>query len=174
MQLTTELDKRNTKQNVKLFVFSTKPSAGHILDSLAYDNLLAYAGAHEYDDNCFKLRRVDEKRQLIWNTVPGMGLIPLADRHNKTLSVLIVGFGSYGAEFFKMLVWYCQLEGYKLQFNLVDKQADYIQSVLKRDCPELLTCGEYDIQIFSGMDAQLSGLDDLLLYAGAVLDRFLL
>ncbi|MBR4863941.1 MAG: hypothetical protein IKU07_05135 [Oscillospiraceae bacterium] len=166
VQLTTELNQKNTKQNVKIFVFSTKPGAGHILDSLDYDNLLAYADAHKYDENCFKLRRVDEKRQLILNAVPKMKLLQLAEKHNKTLSVLVVGLGSYGTEFFKMLVWYCQVEGCKLQFNLVDKQEGYMEALLKRDCPELLTSGEYDIRLFSGVDAQLSGLDDLLLYNG--------
>ena len=180
VRITTELNKEKTKFNVKVFVFSTKPSAIYIIDSIRYDNLLQHASECDYGENCFKLRRIDEKQQLIWNTVPKMKLFDLADRNDKTISALIVGFGSYGIEFFKMLVWYCQFEGYKLQINIVDKRGkleegrDYIQSLINRECPELLkkngsdVVGDahYNIKIFSGVDALTADLDELLLCGG--------
>lgn len=180
VNITTELNKKNSKYNVKVFVFSTKPSAAYIIDSVKYGNLLKHASDHEYGDKCFKLRKIDEKQQLIWNTVPKMKLFELANRHEKTLSALIVGFGSYGIEFFKMLVWYCQFEGYKLQINIVDKRGknngekNYIESLINRHCPELLKKNksfvdgdsQYDIEIFSDVDALTSDIDELLLYGG--------
>lgn len=180
VRITTELNKMNSKHNVKVFVFSTKPSAAYIIDSIKYDNLLQYAKNCEYGENCFKLRRIDEKQQLIWNTVPKMKLFDIANCHDRTLSALIVGFGSYGIELFKTLVWYCQFEGYKLQINIVDKcgkrieEKNYIESLIKRDCPELLKKNgaasngdaQYDIKIFSGVDALTADIDELLLYGG--------
>lgn len=181
VKITNVLNQKNSKQNVKIFVFSSKPSAAYIIDSIRYDNLLQYASDMDFNDQCFKLRRIDERKQLIWNTVPKMRLFELADRHNQMLSVLVVGFGSYGMEFFKMLVWYCQFEGYRLRINIVDKcgkstaDRESIESRIRRDCPELLKTngkvadGEayYDIQVFSGIDAVASDLDELLLYDGA-------
>lgn len=183
--ITTELNKKNSKHNVKVFVFSTKPSAAYIIDSIKYDNLLQHAAEHGYDENCFKLRRIDERQQLIWNTIPKMHLFDIANCNDKTLSVLIVGLGSYGMEFFKMLLWYCQFEGYKLQINIVDKRGKcaeengYIESLIKRDCPDLLktngsnSIGDayYDIKIFSGIDAQTADIDELLLSGGNASDK---
>lgn len=174
VKITTELNKKCTKYDVKIFVFSTERSAPYILDSLKYDKLLEHAHANNYTDACFKLRRIDEKQQLIRNTIPKMKLFDLADRHDKTLSVMIVGFGSYGMEFFKTLVWYCQFEGYRLQINVFDKQARDIAKLIERDCPDLLknNCSpidgdaQYDIQLFSNIDALTSDIDALLLYNG--------
>jgi len=180
VKITKDLNQKNKKQNVKVFVFSTKPSAAYIVDSIKYDNLLDFAAKHEYSENCFKLRRINEKQQLIWNTVPQMKLFELADRANKTLSVMILGFGSYGIEFFKMLIWFCQFEGYKLRVNIIDKlgkssdEKDRVESLINRDCPELLkknrtnVMGEaqYDIEIFPGVDVMSSDIGDILLYDG--------
>ena len=173
VKITTELNEKNTKHNVKVFVFSSKPSAAYIIDSIRYDNLLQHASANHYSEDCFKLRRINEKQQLIWNTIPKMNLFEFADRNNKTLSVMIVGFGSYGIEFFKMLLWFCQFEGYKLQISIFDKRENYVESLIRRSCPELLKekdtkGGEtlYDIKTFSGVDVISSELDALMLYEG--------
>ncbi len=185
VKITNELNRKKSKHNVKVFVFSSKPSAAYIVDSIKYDNLLKHAGEHGYGEDCFKLRRIDEKQQLIWNTVPKMKLFELANRNNKTLSVMIVGLGSYGMEFFKMLVWYCQFEGYKLQINILDKQGknneekSYIETLINKACPELLkkNCcnsdgdAHYDIRIFSGVDVLSSDIDELLLYDGPEKDK---
>lgn len=171
VRLTTELDRKNKKYNVKIFVFSSKPSAAYIIDSVKYKNLLEHAEKNDYEENCFKLRKINERQQLIWNEVPRMNLFKLADRNDKTLSVMIAGFGSYGIELFKMLVWYCQAEDYKLQINILDKQEKLIESLIQRECPELLEknrCkddgeAQYDIEIFSGVDMLSADLDMLLL-----------
>lgn len=173
VNITTELNKANKKQNVKIFVFSSKPGSGHIIDSIKYEKLSDYAFQHREEKSYFKIRRINEKQQLIWNTVPEMEVFDIAARHNNTLSVLIVGFGSYGRELFKMLLWFCQLEGYKLQINIVDKshsEHNYMKSVIDKECPELLKknrCkadGEayYDIELFGGIDATTSEIDELL------------
>ncbi len=181
VKITNSLNKENKKFNVKVFVFSTQKSASYVVDSITYDNLLEQASKHDYGDCCFKLRRIDEKRQLIWNTIKDMHLYDLAkvdpETGEKIISVLIVGFGSYGMEFFKTLVWYCQFEGYKLQINILDKHGrsednDYIESVINGECPELLRVNrsdkdgesKYDIRIFSGVDVLTDDISKLFLY----------
>lgn len=192
VKITTELDKKNgennkkwrifrrNKYNVKVFVFSQSPSGAYILDSIQYDCLLQHAAGDEYGEKSFKLRRINEKQQLIWNSVPKMKLFEVAQRHNRTLSVLIVGFGSYGSEFFKTLLWYCQFEGYRLEINVVDKQSasegekSPVRSQIDRMCPELMRTNcleqlgeaQYDIQIIPGVDMENADFDDLLHYSG--------
>ncbi len=177
VKVTTELNRKNSKHNVKVFVFSSKPSASYIIDSVKYDNLLNHASEHDFGDECFKLRRIDEKQQLIWNTIPEMHLFETADKNDKTISVLIAGFGSYGFEFFKTIVWLCQFEGYRLEINIFDKQnktyngdKNIIKSVIDKSCPELMKHnrtalqGEsvYDIEIFSGVDFETADFKEMV------------
>lgn len=180
VKITTELNQRNEKQNVKVFVFSQSPSSAYILDSLRYDNLLKYAADHSYDASTFRLRRIHEQQRLIWKTMPQMKLFELAQNNDKKLSVLIAGFGSYGVEFFKTLIWYCQFEGYQLQINIVDKEKSQtgekskVRALVDRMCPELMKTnrlemvGEahYDIEIIPGVDLERSDFADLLNYEG--------
>lgn len=179
VKITNMLNEENVKQNVKVFLFDRSPSSSYIVDSIKYDNLLEYAHKHNYSDKTFKLRRVDEIQQLVWHTVPQMEIFKRANE-DKTISVLLVGMGRYGKEFFKTLVWYGQFEGYKLEFNVIDKHTDgedgrrSIESILRRQCPELLEknrCkkdGEasYDIEFFTGIDMKASDFSDLLFYEG--------
>lgn len=180
VRITSKLNKKNTKHNVKVFVFSTKPGASHIVDSIKYDNLLKDPSDSGSVETTFKLRRIDEKRQLIWNTMPDMRLFELADRNHKTLSVMIAGFGSYGEAFFKTLVWYCQFEGYKLKIHILDKRGtteegrSEIEALINRNCPELLkknrstSAGDaqYDIEIFPGVDVLRDDLQEMITYEG--------
>lgn len=180
LRITNELDSRNKKHNVKIFVFSQSASSAYIIDSARYDNLLAHAGENDYDDSTFKLRRVNEVQQLVWKTVPQMKVYDIADRHDKRLSVLLVGFGKYGFEFFKTLVWYCQFEGYTLEINIIDSKLgngmfkSCAESTINRHCPELLEknrCtvdGEshYDIEIYPGVDVSRNDLSELVFYSG--------
>lgn len=185
VKITNEINCRNKKHNVKVFVFSSNSGASYIIDSIPYDNLLKYAEDGNYENNYFKLRRIDEKRQLIWHELPKMKLFDVAAKHDKTLSVLIAGFGSYGIEFFKAILWYCQFEGYKLRITIVDKKRKRkdgtcgVQSAIERFAPELLeknrtdALGEayYDIEIIPGIDVETSDFEKLLFYNGNDLEK---
>ncbi|MBE6870396.1 MAG: hypothetical protein E7491_00395 [Ruminococcaceae bacterium] len=162
VKITNDLNEKDKKYNVKVFAFSQSRSSAYIIDSVRYDNLLNHKnkdGANE-----FKLRRINERRQLVWKTLPQMKLFDLADENNKTLSVLIAGMGSYGMEFFKALAWYCQFEGYRLQMTIVDKE-ERVEKLIKRQCPEFMEKG-YDIKVLPKIDMETSDFDDLLLYTG--------
>lgn len=190
VRLTTELNRRNEKRkkhngkyNVKIFVFSTKRSAAYTIDSVEYDNLLTHAVKNDCGDSCFKLRRVDEIQHLIWSIIPKMKLYDIAHHSGEDrLSVLIVGFGKYGIEFFKTILWYFQFEGYKLEITIIDnkgsRDSDNIKKTINREFPDVLkfnccaTEGEakYDIRTFSGIDVQSSDFDNLILHGDTCLE----
>ena len=74
VQLTTELNEKNKKHNVKIFVFSTKPSAAYTIDSVEYEKLLEHAVEHNCVDTNASLPYVFifEKLKLsnfsqVWN-----------------------------------------------------------------------------------------------------------
>lgn len=179
--LTDEFNKLATKQDIKIFAFAQNESSFYMLDSLRYDNLLNKTLTSEKDDYSFKLRRVDSMRQLIWYEVPKMNIFKRAE--NNVLSILLVGIGNYGMEFFKMLVWYCQAYGYRLEINVVDKMGTMgdksIESLISRNCPELLNYLErheeedmdYSIRCISGVDMDNNTFRELLEYDGADADK---
>lgn len=175
VKITTELNQRGKKHDVKVFVFSRKASGAYIIDSIPYQKLLEHAQKQDFKGDYFKLRRINAVQQLVWNTVPEMNVFELAMKSEGKLAVLIAGMGSYGMEFFKMLIWFCQFEGYELKLTVVDKQpAGALESMIRRECPELLKTnrvrveGEayYDIEIIPGIDAETAALDELIAYQG--------
>lgn len=184
VKITTELNELNRKKNVKIFVFSHSGSSAVILDSVKYENLLPKAEGKnlDFNDFKFKLRRVDEKRQLAWRTVSRMNVFEIA-KHSPDgeINVLIAGMGSYGMEFFKTLIWFCQFEGVKINITIVDKEADgddgkrSVASVINHNCPDLLKynrCEEdgeaqYDIEIIPGIDMQNDTFENIVFYRGA-------
>lgn len=180
VKITTELNSLNRKHNVKIFVFSNKESSAYILDSIRYDNLLKITNGNEVHINpFFKLRRINEVKQLVWKAVSEMNVFETANNNN-VISVLIAGMGSYGMEFFKTLIWFCQFESYKLRVTIIDKQTDgedgkkSIKSIIEHQCPELLhynmTAEEgeayYDIKVLSGIDLETAAFDEIAFYSG--------
>lgn len=172
--LTERFNNENKKQNIKIFVFAKGKESGYIIDSLNYDALLNRAAGAGFDDSTFKIRRVNTIKQLVWRTIPRMNLFECGD--DKTISVMIAGIGSFGTEFFKMIVWYCQMEGYSLELNIFDKcmktdidERCSIESVLARQCPELFQknpCyddgdASYDIKCFDGIDFSNNSFEKL-------------
>ena len=58
------------------------------------------------------------------------------------IRAVIVGFGRYGREMFKALLWYCQMPGYALELHVIDSEKK-LRERLNRDFPELMeTCLE--------------------------------
>lgn len=161
LAVTKELNKRCSEQDIKIFPFAHSRASGCIIDSAEYGNLLNAErvfssgidiGNTEYTPPKFRLRRVDIVRQFVWSQVNEMGFF---DDMNSDISILIVGFGTYGIEFFKTLSWFCQFSGRKFEINIIDKNPD-IRSMINRHCPGLLTVSsinpDYSIGFFSGTD----------------------
>lgn len=184
VEITSELNKRNKKQNVKVFVFGQKESTAHIVDSIKYDKLLCYAEEHNYGDETFKLRRINEVNRLVLNTLPEMKLFDIAEKNGGAISVLLVGLGAQGMEFFKTILWYCQFEGVLLKINIVDSLSGedgkgYIRSIINRHCPEILKRNRvkedgdayYDIEILPGIDIETDKLEEIAFYRGEDEDK---
>lgn len=175
VKITTELDRQNKKFDVKIFVFSRQKSGAYIIDSLDYANLLEHAKKQDFGEQTFKLRRINEVQQLVWNEVPEMKLYELARQYDNKIRILIVGMGSYGMEFVKMLLWFCQFEGIDLELTVVDKRSkEVLRSEIDRECPEVMARnrvrqeGEayHDIEIIHGIDMDRADLEKLIDYAG--------
>lgn len=177
VKITNLLNQENKKRNVKIFVFSNSRAGACIIDSVRYENLID----SQYNDSSFKLRRVDEIRQFVWNAVPKMNIFELAQKADKELHVLLVGMGRYGMEFLKMLTWFSQVIGYKIVISVVDRQTydengkHHIHALINSHCPELIDKNnstdfgdaQYDIEIISGIDMISSDFRDLLVYTGS-------
>lgn len=173
--ITDRLNSNGKKLNVRVFVFACKESSRYVLDSLRYENLLNMQTLTPNGDNLFKIRRVDTIKQLAWNNVPDMRIMERAD--DGVISIMIVGMGQQGMEFFKMLMWFCQIDGIKLEINLVDKahkdENGGIESRIARQCPEIIekNGAEYDIEIFDGIDPDTDSFEKLLFGGGEKTER---
>ena len=59
------------------------------------------------------------------------------DGKEKEVNALIVGLGKHGREMLKLLVWMCQIEGYRVNITAFDKNP-VTASELRAECPTLL------------------------------------
>lgn len=182
-----------TRQNVSIYVFATTAGAGYVIDSLDKGKYtldskfekrvtddprgLLYGDAWKNNridvDGGFYLRRINCVDSLALHTISDKETVTAvreAAKADKTVSVLIIGMGSYGKQFFKTALWFYQLDGYKLEINIFDADTDGNDSVkkhLEQECPELISknpCSEdgeanYDIRFFSGIDCFSSDFD---------------
>ncbi len=141
-------DKFSNRQNTELYVFSTSKEGQLLLDSAK--------------KGFMKVRRINENKALAYSTLRTK---PLLENHTvcnekKILSTLIVGFGGYGSELTKALLWCCQLPGFELKLNVIDKNP-YAESQFRAECPEIMLLngntefGEacYTVNFYNGTDA---------------------
>lgn len=71
------------------------------------------------------------------------------NREEKLLDVLIVGGGKTGRAILKNVLIYGQLgSDYRLKVKLIDKDADYVKSVMSKECPEFNN-KNYEIEYFN-------------------------
>lgn len=89
-----------------------------------------------------KIRRVKEEQSLI-NRILYDGshrifehALPI-NENEKQITAVIVGMGNYGMDMVKSLVWYCQMDGYKIQIEAFDQDEDAEQRFTAL-CPELM------------------------------------
>ena len=185
VKIIERLNHYQKKQNVKLFVFALADSSAYTLESQRYNKLLDAACEHGFAPNTFKLRRINEIHLLAQRTVPKMELFQRS--RNGVISVMLAGMGKFGMEFFKMLIWYCQVIGYKLEINIfVRRKPDSngnggISAVLRRNFPELMqknpcsTDGDanYDIKCYEGVDFETDTFERILAAGGPDAERLL-
>ncbi len=164
------IEKHRARPNTKVFVFTDTAGSECVLDSVDKGELHG-----PKDEEAFRVRRVNPLRTLAQSTVRDANLFDhyVEEDGKKIISVLLVGMGEQGIELFKTLSWFCQMEGYLLELNVIDRRSgdSDIRSVLRHQCPELIdmnNCeveGEshYSIEFFPGIDVYTDSFDNLFL-----------
>lgn len=111
---------KNTKQDITIYIFSTKSEAQVILDSVDKGNV--------------KTIIINEIQQMVYRVLDE---VPLYKNTKDNISVLVVGAGKIGSEFIKAITWCGQIVGYKLEINIIDKNAIKIEKEFSYKYPEL-------------------------------------
>ncbi len=121
------IEQYRSRENTELYVFSSSSEGGLLLDAI--------------DDGCMKVRRINENHALAYSVICNKD--DLITKHHtvsngkKKISALVVGFGGYGTEITKALLWCCQLPSYDLEINVIDKRKD-TEAVFAAKCPEIV------------------------------------
>ena len=154
-----------------IYVFANSDESGILIDSV----MPRISDEHKDAFN-IKVRRVNEKRNLIWSalrqTETDLQLSLPAEEHNgamdkqtpliftratvngsyKDIHVLIVGMGQYGTELLKTICWYCQMPNYRLHVHILDivpKCEEQIRSI----APELVEYNNVSEQVAKSGEA---------------------
>lgn len=141
------IDKFNNRKNTELYVFSTSNEGELLLDSV--------------DDGAMKVRRINENRSFAYSMIYNH---PITEQYtkqgeDKIISTLIVGFGGYGTEITKSLLWCGQLPGYYTEINVIDKNP-LTETQFTAECPEIMKLNnnkevgeaKYSLNFYSGVD----------------------
>ncbi len=150
LEIALKLIQRFSKRsNTELYVFSTSNEGEFLLDSIKKDQM--------------RVRRVNKDRSLAYSII---SQYPITDHYTlhqdrKIISTLIVGFGGYGTELAKALLWCGQLPDYDLEINIIDKNPD-TESHFRAICPEIKELNEnnqmgeakYNIHFYNGVDVR--------------------
>ncbi|MBQ9745219.1 MAG: hypothetical protein IJW21_00150, partial [Clostridia bacterium] len=185
-----------THTNFSIYVYSASASTGYVMDSIDKgDNLLdkefvesVRANPEKYIynfdweksairmDGGFCLKRINSVNALAVRTLADKELLKELNtgmEDDKTVSLMIIGMGSYGTEFMKTAVWLYQMEGYKLEITIFDSSQDKSEyssnntrKILEHQCPEIMSMAGkengYDIKIFTDIDCFSSDFDKKL------------
>ena len=133
--------------NTKLFVFSDEEASKCFIDSYPYS----------YKENMLlEVVRVNDIRSLIYHNldINGIRLFEKAntvksyddpEKEEREINAVIVGFGKYGAELAKALIWYSQVPGYRLKMTVFDENEDS-EDRFRALCPEIQLNAPYTLK----------------------------
>ncbi len=158
------------KVNAEIYTFNTSKASECLLDSVdkgGGNNLTAPV----------KIRRVNAVRNQIYLDLLNNSLFEEAveEYDEKVISVLIVGFGQYGTEMLKAVLWCGQMDGYTLRAHVIDKNPD-IESIFYRQCPGILQRGSqprsgedyYELNFYGGIDVNTHAFNECIENIGSV------
>jgi hypothetical protein len=91
------------------------------------------------------IRRIERVRSFVYNYLWKFGKAALFDTAVtsdddpaiKDIRVFLIGLGKTGMMMLRSLVWFCQMDGYRLSIDVFDR-APLAESRLRAACPELL------------------------------------
>ncbi len=139
--------------NSSVYLFATNTASEMLLASKAKDVKM-------------KIRRVNDVRALVERNFYDNGVKlfenALPDgKGKKIISALVVGAGRYGCEVIRILAWLCQMDGYRVEINVIDSNP-LAESKFAALCPELIDKSnngvyvegeaQYHIVFHSGID----------------------
>ncbi len=118
-------DSRVNNARTQLFVFARSDESEVLLNSA--------------DKGRLKVRRINRKRNMIWDTLRTHSVFDDAydDNGVKVMNIAIAGFGSYSLELVKALCWMGQMPGYKLVIHVFDKERR-CKTTIEGECPEII------------------------------------
>lgn len=182
------------RANTTVYVYASGDGGAHVIDAIQKGNLLIPPATREKlldpafnvnaflqngakksgvtFDGGFRILRMDSVYSLVLDTFCKSRVFEICT--DKVISLLIVGMGEYGKQILKTALWFCQMDGYRLEINVVDSGADKtgrrdIEDVLRQECPEILSknpCridGEatYDLRFYKNVDCFTAAFDRL-------------
>ncbi|MBQ3489051.1 MAG: hypothetical protein IJA86_00490 [Clostridia bacterium] len=141
------IDRYRNIPNTELFIFSDEEESKCFLDSYPYA---------EKENMCLKVVRVNDIRSLIYHNldINGIRLFERShvcpshedpNRQEREIHAVIVGFGKYGTELTKALLWYCQVPGYRVKMTVFDENEE-TQDRFKAMCPEIQVGTPYTLK----------------------------
>ena len=163
LQLIERCHKNYNFDTTHVYVFANSDESSILIDSVISKLAKKEVDGKEVEVPFnIKVRRVNEKRNLIWNalcqseseldltyddegeaqnanneTVPAIFSRARQDGEKKVIDVLIVGLGQYGTELLKTVCWYCQMPGYTLNVHVFDGLAN-CQEKIRSIAPDLV------------------------------------
>ncbi len=160
-------DSRVNNARTQLFVFARSDESEVLLNSA--------------DKGKLKVRRVNRKRNMIWDTLRTHSVFDDAydDNGVKVMNIAIAGFGSYSSELIKALCWVGQMPGYKLVIHVFDKE-NRAETTIAGECPEIIKyngvrmegCPYYDIRFHNNVDVLGGKFNEDLKAAGRITTFF--
>ena len=118
-------------ENTKLYLFSDNVQSKCLFQSYTKE---------ERSRMRIEVMRINEIRSLIYSNLyeNGIRLFENAEEEDghRVIKASIVGFGKYGGEMLKALLWYCQLPEYEVRIKVIDREGDAVAK-LEALCPDL-------------------------------------
>ena len=163
LQLMAHCKQHYNTDKTHIYVFANSDESGILIDSVIFNHTNAKTDGNEQTESAFniKVRRVNEKRNLIWSALrqseKDLNLELPDTEHARTVSedapvifrrareqgkekfidVLIVGLGQYGTELLKTVCWYCQMPDYRLRIHVFDGHKN-CEEKIRNIAPELM------------------------------------
>lgn len=157
-------EKYKNRNNTWMYIFS----AGHA-GEMAVSSISSSSGT-----SGLRVRRINRTQSMIYQLLykEGDKIFRKADQNfagEKSCSepvpvnVVLTGLGKYGSEMLRALVWYCQMDGYRLRIDAFDSDPDALEK-FSGLCPDIVSEkyngthiegeSDYTVRIYSGIDVK--------------------
>ena len=153
-------DEYKDSSKCSVYLYSAKPNAGYILDSIDkgkhtitsrkltpkdaedfLDNKESAKEAYSSDNSYYYIRRVNVVNSFTIKALTDSALMQKLSeqaRSKKTISVMIVGLGLYGTAFLKNALWLYQFKGCTLKIHVIESEKkETLRDKIAKEMPGL-------------------------------------